>query len=390
MSKKVTAHLYGEFLAFNRLILLIATLARFPGVGCLHSDASIQEKQSALREVQEYMQQVAMSQGITLPEYSIHTLRKDLECLKRYGILEKRRYRWGYYLGIGVMNRQELQVALNVLESKAKYQRDPTASQVYQSVTRRMGGAKHQSELLYPVRAQLNKSIVHTDPDDLITKAHYRQTLFHEIETVERCILQGTALQLCRTRDPYGSMGKGSKLVYPLQIVHYNNAWYLLYEHCDDGYLAIERFDRFDDNCQVITSNTRSIADQRKSLEEAHNLLQAGWGVYLGQPAEQKLERDGKLDFFEVKARFFGNAIPFILEGDRRHPTQEIIEGPYIGNGNYEYVDYIVSLPPRAFTEFSYWIYKYIGKVKVLSPLGLVKQHHDLLQQALKIYSSDL
>jgi len=41
------------------------------------------------------------------------TLRKDLETLRRYGILDRQMYRWGYYLGTGALRRDELQVAFN-------------------------------------------------------------------------------------------------------------------------------------------------------------------------------------------------------------------------------------------------------------------------------------
>jgi hypothetical protein len=387
MARKKISHSYAELCAFERLMLLVATIAYYPGIGYLHAHAPEQAQQSPLEEVRDYMQKIAFARGISLPEYSIPTLRKDLEWLKRYGILEQRRYRWGYYLGTGVMNRKDLQVALNVLESKAKYQQDPTANRVYRTILQRMHGSEQQQEILYPVRAQLNGSIIHTDPDELITKARYRHTLFHKLETVEQSILNGQAMQICQTRDPYESMGKGSKIVYPLQIIHYTNSWYLLYEQYKDRYLVIERFDRFDDNCKVIETEKRSLAAQRKSLDEAYKLLKAGWGMYLGQPEEQMLERSGKLDLVTVTARFFGKAVPFILEGDRRHHTQQIAKGPQLSNGEYEYVDYTVKLPPRAFTEFSYWIYRFVGKVKVLSPPELVEQHRQLLQQAHNLYS---
>jgi len=32
--------------------------------------------------------------------------------LRRYGILDRQMYRWGYYLGTGALRRDELQVAL--------------------------------------------------------------------------------------------------------------------------------------------------------------------------------------------------------------------------------------------------------------------------------------
>lgn len=370
-------------------MVLAATIAQYPGVGCLKiHDLSEKEQKCAIGEVQDHMHQVALDRGVSLSKYSIPTLRKDLECLKRYGILENRRYRWGYYLGSGVMSWTDLQVALNILESQANYQHDPTASRVYRTISQRIRGAKQQEELLYPVRVNLNSPVNEISSDDLISKSCYHHTLFHELETVEQSILKGQALQLCRKRTLHESIGRENKTVYPLQVIHYNAVPYLLYEHCEDGYLSIDRIDRFDDNCKIIDTQQRSLKAQRKSLDEAHKLLKAGWGLYLGQPDEQKLEREGKLELVAVTARFFGTAVPFILEGDRRHPTQEIRQGS-LPNGGGTYLDYTVTLPPRAFTEFGYWLLQYTGKVRVMSPPELVEQHRQLIQQAADLYAQD-
>jgi hypothetical protein len=386
MAKKPTRHSYAELPAFERLMLLIATLVQYPGVGCLDlSEPSEREQYNALQEVQTYLQQVTRSCGIDLPDYSIHTLRKDLECLKRYGILEQRRYRWGYYLGTGLMSCTEFQVALNVLESKAKYQQDPTAGRIYRTLIKRMQGTEQQARFLYPVRAQLNGCLVYTNPDELITKARYRHTLFHELEKVEQAILQGQAIQLYRTRDPYQTVGIGKRVVWPLQFIHFHHAWYLLYEQCHDGYLFIERVDRFSDECQFLNSKERSLAAQRQSLQEAHKLLEKGWGLYLGQPEEQKLERMGKLDFVTITVRFFPKVMTFILEGDCRHPSQTICKGPRTKDGKFAYLDYTVTLPPRSLGELSHWIHKFLGNARVLSPPELVEKHRQLAQNSVAL-----
>lgn len=87
----------------------------------------------------------------------------------------------------------------------------------------------------------------------------------------------------------------------------------------------------------------------------------------LGNPIEWKL------DLVTVTTRFFGKAVPFILEGDRRHPTQIISRSKQSTGCHYDYVDYTVLLPSRLLTEFNHWISKYVGNVKVLSPLNFVR-----------------
>lgn len=85
-------------------------------------------------------------------------------------------------------------------------------------------------------------------------------------------------------------------------------------------------------------------------------MLEKGWGLFLGKADEQRLELEGKLDLIEVKVRFFPTVIDFILEGELRHPKQELEKGPIDSlTGKFVHVDYIVKLPPRSLQEFSWW-----------------------------------
>ncbi|MBD2065937.1 WYL domain-containing protein, partial [Leptolyngbya sp. FACHB-671] len=109
-------HSYSERTAFERLMLLITTLVQYPGVGSSETvERTPGVHHDALLELQQQLQNVAKSQGISLTACSLPTLRKDLGTLRQWGILEQRMYRWGYYLGTGAMSREELQVDLNAL-----------------------------------------------------------------------------------------------------------------------------------------------------------------------------------------------------------------------------------------------------------------------------------
>ncbi len=105
MPKKPILHPYADHLSFERLLLLIATLVQHPGVGCCDSltDSDTGKHHNALEAVQTQLRQVAESLNIQLPPGypATATIRKDLEILRDYGILDKRMYRWGYYLGTG-------------------------------------------------------------------------------------------------------------------------------------------------------------------------------------------------------------------------------------------------------------------------------------------------
>jgi WYL domain len=116
-------------------------------------------------------------------------------------------------------------------------------------------------------------------------------------------------------------------------------------------------------------------------MNVAHELLQAGWGLFLGNPLEQKAERAGLSDPIQVKARFFSDVIPFIAEGEKRHPRQSILKGSKGPDGLPRYIDYEVLLPQRSLCEFSRWLNRFMDKALVLSPPELVQKHADAAQQ---------
>lgn len=392
MAKKPVLHPYADRLAFERILLLIATFVQYPGIGCCDTLAESEsgKHHNALEPVQAKLRQIAAAIGVELPENypTTPTIRKDLQTLRDYGILDRRMYRWGYYLGTGAMNFDELKVAFNAIESQAKYQRDPQVRQIYQILEQRLRGLNLDSngDFFYPVRAYLNRPIIYTDPKEMIAKGKYQHSLFHCLDTVEKAIAQGQLIELYRHSEPYQNQ-TGYLQIYPLQLFYHDIAWYLLYEQDKTQHLVVERVDRFRDYCQIINSQQRGQKAQRESLKIAQNLMKTGWGIYLGQPEEQQLERTGKLPFEQVKVRFFPPVTTFIREGECRHPSQEIILGKKDNNGDYTHVDYLVKLPKRSFNEFSRWVYRHMGSALVISPQELVEKHRKEAQNLAQRYS---
>ena len=211
---------------------------------------------------------------------------------------------------------------------------------------------------------------------------HKTNTLFDELTQVKTAILQGQAIELFRSHDPYGGKRVGMMTLWPLQILYYDIAWYLVYEKLDDGQLAISRMNRFTEHFKVLNPQ-RPLEKQLEKLKQVHKLLHRGWGLFLGDLEAQQAELSGKIKLKTVKVRFFPEVVRFILEGDRRHPTQKIIPGLKNADGDYEYVDDRVKLPPRSLREFSLWVYRHMHNAKVLSPPELVKKH----RQAAKMLS---
>jgi predicted DNA-binding transcriptional regulator YafY len=379
MAKKPTLHRYSDEQAFQRLMLLIATLVKYPGIGCANSDEQGEVHHDALQIVQQKLQELAGAAGINLPAGypATFTIRKDLETLRQYGILHQRMYRWGYYLGTGVMSREELQVAFHTLASAAKYQGNPQIRRVYQILTKRLRGlnTELQGEFFYPVRQHLNRAIVHTDPEEMRELGEYQDTLFHVLDVIEAAIIQGQAIEISRSSDPYSRGRLGIIKVYPLQLIYHDIAWYLIYEYCSNGQLAVSRVNRFKNYCKVLAVEGRGLSMQQKSLINAHKLLENGWGLYLGELEEQQAELQGILPLTTVKVRFFSPVTAFIVEGDRRHLHQKIHRGPKDQNsGQPKYLDYTVELPMRSLKEFILWVYRHMDNAKILAPPDLVEQ----------------
>ncbi len=386
-------HSYSDITAFERILLLIATFLKYPGIGCPEVFASKSEQHhDALEEVLERLQELAVTYGVDfLPGYpAIPTLRKDLKTLRQYGILEDRTYRWGYYLGTGAMSQAEFKVALNALFSQAKFQGDPQVRRIHETLNKRLRGLNLESDgkLFYPVRQHLNRAIVYTDPEEMVNLGKYQNNLYHQLPALENAISQGQAVEISRHTNPYSKNYLGIIQVYPLQLVYHDIAWYLLYEYCENGHLAIGRVNRFANYCQVSSQSPRGITAQRESLAYAYQLLENGWGLNLGNVEEQRLELVGKLELTPVKVRFYHPVTTFILEGDRRHPKQKITQGAKDEiTGKIKYVDYTVLLPHRSFDEFMLWVHRYMDAAEVISPVFLVEKHHSAAQRLLNRYN---
>ncbi|GAB1544265.1 hypothetical protein NUACC21_69410 [Scytonema sp. NUACC21] len=245
MPKKTTSHPYSDRLSFERLMLLIATLLKYPGIGCPKSIEDLPEDKhhNALTQVQLGLQELAEGLKVKLPEHypSTPTLRKDLETLRQYGILDRRMYRWGYYLGTGAMSPEELKVAFNALASQAKYQADSQVRRIYETLSKRLRGLDlhMKGEFSYPLRQYLNRAIVYTDPEEMAERGKYRDTLFHKLPILEKAIIQGQAIEISRSSDLYGTNRVGPIQVVPLQLIYQDIAWYVLYEYCDSCPLPV-------------------------------------------------------------------------------------------------------------------------------------------------------
>ena len=381
MKKQSGLHPYREQAALDRLLLLITTLLRHPGIGCPNEDAfdSKTEHHSALALVAIQLQKLAIEQGYSNIADSVPTLRKDLEFLRKYKIIEDRMYRWGYFLGTGIFTPPELQVALHTLKDIGQQLGDPTVYGLHQKLAKRLRGVDFAEEMLYPVRSQLNRVIIATDPDQMRLQRIYQETLFDRLADVETAILAGQSIELYYRQSPYQNQGQQFLRVYPLQLLYHDVAWYLITEDVNSGYLAAVRLDRLSSHLQPLEEVPRGKKKQLDRLRAVHQLLQVGWGISLGSVAQQQQELAGA-ELVKVKVRFFTEVAPFIKEGNKRHPRQKICEKRN-AQGQLEFVDYSISLPDRSLADFYRWVRRFGSQAQVLSPQSAV----DLFRQEVKL-----
>jgi hypothetical protein len=385
--KTIASSCSTEMSSQDRLLILIGTLLQFPGVGCPTAVDST-EHHDALQAVVRQMQVFATSIRMPIPAYSTHTIRKDLQRLRQYGILEDRMYRWGYYLGTGALSRAELSMALQALASQAAMQGDPRIQAVYDSLAQRLRTLNLElgGQLFYPVRTQMDRSIVQTDPEVMRAKGQYKSTLFAKLPELETAIIKGQGIELFRAKSPYRQGRVGTEQVYPLQLIYADIAWYLLTENVSDGHLAISRVDRFTAYLQPLDFKARGMEAQQTSLDAAHELLRNGWGLSLGNLEEQRLERIGKLMMTEMVVRFSGSVIPFILEGELRHPKQKVKQRKN-KLGELVAVDYKVPLPQRSWFEFARWVRGFGADAQVIAPEVMVQQFRKMVEEMARLYA---
>ncbi len=393
MAKPITPHPHSDRPAFDRLMLLIATILEQPGIGSPDPQQLPPSGQhhDALTSLLQALQTFAQTHNHPLPAYSTATLRKDLQILRHYHILENHMYRWGYYLGTGALTPPELSTALQALALQAQTQGDPNLRRMHHTIQRRLHNLNLPEHLTYPIRSQLDQLILHIDPDETRHLGIHKHSLYDQLDRLETAIIQAQSLELC-------PIGKPPFRAYPLQLLYHEIAWYLLYEisepthptshpdHQPIGHFGIRRIDRLSDHCEMLP-HQRDLPTQQNQLNSAHNLLKNGWGLFLGDPTAQAEEREGILTLTPVKVRFYGPTIRPIEEGNRRHPRQKLRKGPKDPEGKPQYIDYEIHLPPRSLDEFFRWVHRFTHNAQVLAPTDWVEIFRQRAQAQLDRYN---
>ncbi|MBD2302804.1 WYL domain-containing protein [Nostoc sp. FACHB-190] len=372
----VVTHSYSDWATFERLIQIIRFILHHPFLQDI-GKGSLQTLVSALKQHE------------IIDGDNLDTVRKDIEkVLKPYKILPDFPLRDGYFAGTAILSAQELTKVFDVLQSQAKSLNDPVALEIYETFAARMTQSKLNVHQVYPVRAIANRNIV--DPEFLPSDA-----LSRNLQQLEEAIAKGQLLEL--NRFPGGGRfaldEEGFFLVFPLQIVFYNQAWYLGFE-CESGkYKGLFRFERLDrlfvGQPQV---QVRSRQEQENSLRKLQKLSAASAGIFLGYDTNDQRkflsqDKQERLQVCQTVELWFNNAIfRFISEGTKRFPAKQMKMSLPVDSRRLKLPKSIFCLEkttdknfPNRFQlllpkwyfddiEFLRWIVGFGGSVKVVKP----------------------
>ncbi|OLT64020.1 MULTISPECIES: WYL domain-containing protein [Moorena] len=384
-------HAYSDLEPFQRLLKTIRFILHHPFLP-KSGNSSLKTLTNALQE-----------NGVIIGN-GIDTLRKDIEkILKPYKILRNFPLKQGYFAGTGIFSRQELGKVFAVLQSQAKSLDDPMALSTYEMFQQRMTHSKLDPPSTYPVRAIRNRCIV--DADSLQDSA-----LLNHLDKLENAIAQGELLELNRIKGGGRFAGDhdGFFQAWPLQIVFYNHAWYLAFQHHGGNEDKLFRFGRLDRLfLGRALGQTRDMKQQWQSLEKLEKLHQASAGLFLGNSAreQQQLLSSNKSEQSAVQVTvelwFNDHMFRFVSEGTKRFKHIKM-SPPLTGKSSFS--KSLFSLPktkdpnfPNRFqvilpkwaledVDFFPWIIGFGGQVKVIQPQELVDKVKKIGAEICRVY----
>lgn len=380
---ETATHPYSDREPFKRLLTTIRFIIQHP--------FQWDSEQGSLGSLVSEMQK----QGLSEEDWT-DALRKDIErVLKPFRILPDFPLKRGYFLGTGILSASQLTKVFTVLQSQAKNLQDPIALDILEIFGERMNQSQLSTQLIYPVRAICNRTIV-----DL--KLLPQSALAKNVEKLEEEIEQGQLLELKR----FSGVGRFTDdrdeffRVYPLQIVFHNIGWYLGYEIAEGenkGLLQFERLDRLFRG--YIQSLKRTRREQEKALHRLQSLYQACGGLYLGRSiADQrqflsKASANRDAVCITVELWFNDYTFRFVSEGTQRFPIAQMkMSSKLSGNSTPKHKSSLFCLPktpdpqhPNRFQvklprwsledlDLRRWILGFSSQVKVVAPPELVEQ----------------
>ena len=286
--------------------------------------------------------------------WAMATLYKDIAALKDRGLLDPGRNRQGYHLAGAGFSHEELQVLLNGLRIQAEDLANPQAQALYDKLLRRTGASRREQAFFsLPVEAIANRPVVRTTGED-----------FAEVMALLRePLLRGQKVGVKLRRNPWEPRKKASPrfVLYPLQLIFHDIAWYLLAEDVIERRFMVMRIDRLHPALDIHDDGERGSALQAERQALAREVLRRGWGMAM--PAHDARGRlTAPLVSFEL--RFAPEVAPFIAENHLRHDSQRVRRQAD------DSMSFSVELPndPAVVFQFRRWVLTWGRSVEVVGP----------------------
>jgi WYL domain len=184
----------------------------------------------------------------------------------------------GFGLGTAILSVTQLKQVYSLIAKVVGSLNDPTQDVLQNELKERLQKADIDVDQHIPIRGFANRSILDAKHADAQSLAH-RDQLDKVAATISEC----KAIRVKVRQD-----GKWvEQLVWPLQILFHNIAWYLAYQQANDvrGVITVTRLDRL--MLTGLLPHRRSVKDMLGAQRRLHLLCKRCGGILLS--------RDGKL-----------------------------------------------------------------------------------------------
>lgn len=184
----------------------------------------------------------------------------------------------GFGLGAAILNVTQLKQVYSLLAKVVGSLNDPTQDVLQRELKERLQKADIDVDQHIPIRGFANRSILDAKHADRETLA-YKDKLDKVAPSISEC--KAVRLKVLQN-------GKWvEQVVWPLQILFHNIAWYLAYQQANDlrGAITVTRLDRL--MLSSLLPQRRSVKDMVAAQKRLHLLCKRCGGILLS--------RDGKL-----------------------------------------------------------------------------------------------
>ena len=328
----------------------------------------------------------------------------------------------GFGLGTAILTAQQLKDVHTRLNQAFKRLSDPTITHLLDSLAGRLKMAGIDVDNQVPLRAFANRSIIAS-----ITEADSshpnRNTLINRdaLQKVEEAILDRKPVRL-KVPDSKRNGDTKEIIVWPLQILFHNIAWYLAYESMEmDRLLTVTRLDRIQLTGAKLPQQ-RSLAEMQQTQHRLEQLCRRTGGIFLGDNHQQQAElAEAKLSetriqdlirkgtLAQVRFRCSGRIYAFIRSGNNRYPAEQMrLSGPLPTDTWQLDSNRTQPLPPDpdnathpypvelilpAWTvasdiDFRRWLFGFGGELKIEAPEVLRDEHRRYGQGIASLYDT--